>query len=188
MRVPAAIERRSVKGILYLNSREIVQREQIVGNIHQKSHSSGKSKEEEMSTRYFALILGIFYVIVGVLGLFPPLLQAIPAGEPNVFVDFLKGSLLGVFPVNILHTLVHLVVGIWGIVAYRSFASSRVFSRAIAVIFGVLFVMGIIPVLRTAFGLIPLYGSDVVLHLVTALLGGYFGWVVPEEGVIVVRH
>ncbi len=158
-----------------------------VGSLSGKSFIRDK-KEEEMSTRYFAMILGIFYVIVGVLGLFPPLLQAIPVEEPNVFVDFLKGSLLGIFPVNILHTLVHLGVGIWGIVAYRSFASSRVFARAIAIIFGVLFVMGIIPVLRTAFGLIPLYGSDVVLHLGTALLGGYFGWVVPAEDTIIVRH
>jgi hypothetical protein len=141
-----------------------------------------------MATRYFALILGIFYAVVGVLGFFPPLLQTIPLDAPNVFVDFLKGSLLGIFPVNILHTLVHLGVGIWGIIAYRSFASSRIYAKSIAVIFGVLFVMGIIPVLRTTFGLIPLYGADVVLHLVTALLGGYFGWVVRAEEAIVVRR
>ncbi|NLW69421.1 MAG: DUF4383 domain-containing protein, partial [Bacteriovoracaceae bacterium] len=44
-----------------------------------------------MATRYFALILGIFYAIVGVLGFFPPLLQSLPLDAPNVFVDFLKG-------------------------------------------------------------------------------------------------
>ncbi len=105
-----------------------------------------------------------------------------------MFVDFLKGSLLGIFPSNILHNLVHLVVGIWGIAAYRSLASSRIFAKSIAVIFGVLFVMGIIPVLRTTFGLIPLYGANVVLHLVTALLGVYFGWVVSEREALVVRQ
>ncbi|HOD70416.1 MAG TPA: DUF4383 domain-containing protein [Deltaproteobacteria bacterium] len=141
-----------------------------------------------MATRYFALILGIFYAIVGVLGFFPPLLQSLPLDAPNVFVDFLKGSLLGIFPSNILHNLVHLVVGIWGIAAYRSLASSRIFAKSIAVIFGVLFVMGIIPVLRTTFGLIPLYGANVVLHLVTALLGVYFGWVVSEREALVVRQ
>ncbi|HOE72098.1 MAG TPA: DUF4383 domain-containing protein [Deltaproteobacteria bacterium] len=140
-----------------------------------------------MATRYFALILGIFYAIVGVLGFFPPLLQSLPLDAPNVFVDFLKGSLLGIFPSNILHNLVHLVVGIWGIAAYRSPASSRIFAKSIAVIFGVLFVMGIIPVLRTTFGLIPLYGANVVLHLVTALLGVYFGWVVSEREALVVK-
>ena len=69
-------------------------------------------KGGDMATRYFALILGIFYAIVGVLGFFPPLLQSLPLDAPNVFVDFLKGSLLGIFPSNILHNLVHLVVGI----------------------------------------------------------------------------
>ena len=126
-------------------------------------------------------------MIVGVLGLFPRCSRPYPPENRTCSWIFSRKPAWRIL-VNILHTLVHLVVGIWGIVAYRSFASSRVFSRAIAVIFGVLFVMGIIPVLRTAFGLIPLYGSDVVLHLVTALLGGYFGWVVPEEDVIVVRH
>ena len=57
----------------------------------------------------------------------------------------------------------------------------------VAVNFGVLFVMGIIPVLRTTFGLIPLYGANVVLHLVTALLGVYFGWVVSEREALVVK-
>lgn len=140
-----------------------------------------------MATRYFALILGIFYLIVGILGFFPALLQTIPMDEPNVFVDFLKGRLLGIFPVNVLHTLVHLGVGIWGIVAYRTLTSSRGFAKGIAVIFGVLFLMGIIPILQTTFGLIPLYGADVILHLVTALLGGYFGWVVGEREATVVR-
>lgn len=141
-----------------------------------------------MATRYFALILGIFYLIVGVLGFFPPLLRALPLDAPNVFVDFLQGSLLGIFPSNILHNIFHLAVGIWGIVAYRRLSSARVFARSIAVIFAVLFLMGLIPVLRTTFGLIPLYGANVVLHLVTALLGGYFGWVVREEEPLVVRR
>jgi hypothetical protein len=36
--------------------------------------------------------------------------------------------------------------------------------------------MGLIPGLRTTFGLIPLYGADIGLHAALALGGAYFGW------------
>ena len=36
--------------------------------------------------------------------------------------------------------------------------------------------MGLIPGLNTVFGLIPLHGHDVWLHLILAAAAGYFGW------------
>jgi hypothetical protein len=52
------------------------------------------------------------------------------------------GRLFNLFPVNVLHNLVHVVFGIWGLAAYRSFSASRIYARAVAVIYGVLTVMG----------------------------------------------
>ena len=134
-----------------------------------------------MGPRYFALILGIVYVLVGLLGFVPTFLQEPTPGNPPVTLDTLHGNLLGLFPVNILHTLVHLLVGVWGVLAYRSLDASRTFARAVAIIFGLLTVMGLIPGLQTTFGLIPLHGNDVWLHALTALLGAYFGWVAPAD-------
>lgn len=133
-----------------------------------------------MSTRYFALILGIIYTLVGLLGFIPGLLSEPAAVEGDLAVDALSGYLLGLFPVNILHTLVHLLVGILGIIAYRSFDASRTYSRAIAVLFAILAIMGLIPGLNTTFGLIPLFSHDIWLHALTALAGAYFGWVMPR--------
>ena len=70
----------------------------------------------------------------------------------------------------------HLVFGIWGIVAYRSFGAARLYARSVAVIYAVLVVMGLIPVLNTTFGLIPIYGHDVWLHALLALVAAYFGF------------
>jgi Domain of unknown function (DUF4383) len=53
------------------------------------------------------------------------------------------------------------VFGIWGLAAYRTFSASRTNARAVAVIYAVLTVMGLIPTLATTFGFIPLYGHDV---------------------------
>ncbi|MBX9633764.1 MAG: DUF4383 domain-containing protein, partial [Magnetospirillum sp.] len=84
--------------------------------------------------------------------------------------------LFGLFPVNALHNLVHLIFGVWGLVVWRSFASSRIYSRSVAVIYALLAVMGLIPGLQTAFGLVPLYGHDIWLHGVIAVASGYFGY------------
>jgi hypothetical protein len=37
-------------------------------------------------------------------------------------------------------------------------------------------VMGLTPVLNTTFGLITLYGHDVWLHALLAIIAAYFGW------------
>ncbi len=140
-----------------------------------------------MNTRYFALVLGIFYTLVGVLGFFPPLITDTQPVSGALAVDLFSGRLLGIFPVNILHSLVHLAVGIWGIVAYKGYAASVVFSKSIAVLFGILTIMGLIPVLNTTFGLIPLFGADILLHAGTAILGAYFGFYAARVGVEVRR-
>lgn len=128
-----------------------------------------------MTTRYFALILGVVYLLIGVMGLIPGLIT--PVVQEGVTIETLSGNLLGIFPVNIVHTLVHLVIGVWGLVAYRSFDAARTYSRVIGVLFGVLFLMGMVPGLNTLFGLAPLHGADIFLHLITSALGLYFGFV-----------
>lgn len=134
-----------------------------------------------MGPRYFALIFGIVYTLVGLIGFVPAFLQEATPGNPPVSLDTLHGNLLGIFPVNILHTIVHLLLGVWGILAYRSLDASRTYARSVAIIFGVLAVMGLIPGLQTTFGLIPLHSNDVWLHALSALLAAYFGWVAPAD-------
>lgn len=135
-----------------------------------------------MQTRYFALIFGILYLIVGVAGFIPGLLVRSP-DLPPIAVDSLYGRLLGLFPVNILHTLVHLGLGAWGIAAWRSYSGARGYARGLAIIFGVLTLIGLIPATSTLFGLVPLFGHDIWLHALSALIAAYFGWVAAPETV-----
>ena len=129
-----------------------------------------------MSSPTFAFIVGIAYLGAGVLGLIPGLLTPPPADAPVMSVNSLYGYVLGLFPVNILHTLVHLVIGAWGLAAWAGMRSPVTFARSLAVLFGVLAVMGLLPGLKTTFGLIPLQGHDVWLHGLTAIAAAYFGW------------
>lgn len=124
----------------------------------------------------FALILGIAYLAGGILGLVPAALQPPPAGVPAISFGVLYGYLLDVFPVNILGTALHLIVGFWGVAAWSGATSALRYARAMALLFGLLALMGLVPGLNTIFGLMPLHGHDIWLHAGTAAIAAYFGW------------
>ena len=128
--------------------------------------------------RTFALILGIIYLLVGIAGFIPGLVQHHP-DLPPIAVDSLYGRLLGLFPVNVLHSIVHLLIGLWGLLSSRSLGASRLYGKGLAIIFGLLTILGLIPGLNTVFGLVPLFGHDVWLHALTAIVAAYFGFVAP---------
>ncbi len=134
-----------------------------------------------MNVTRFALIFGIIYVVIGIAGFVPALLQAPDPTAPQLAVNALRGDLLGLFPVNILHTLVHLALGIWGLIAAKSISAAVTYSRALAIIFGILAVLGLIPGLNTLFGLLPLHSHDIWLHAGTALIAAYFGFAAKHE-------
>ncbi len=132
-----------------------------------------------MSIRYFALALGIVYTLVGLLGFLPGITQPPPPNAPTLAVDAGYGFLLGLFPINVLHNIVHLLIGVLGIAASRRLAGARAYARGLAVVYGLLAIMGLIPGLDRTFGLIPLFGHDVWLHALTALASAYFGFMAP---------
>lgn len=51
------------------------------------------------------------------------------------------GILLSLFPVNVLHNLVHLAFGVWALAAARSFSGAKTFARVGGVIYLALVVL-----------------------------------------------
>ena len=130
-----------------------------------------------MDTRRFALVWGILFLIIFASGVVPGMLQPPAAGDPDMAMDAMYGRALGLFPVNILHDGVHLIFGVWGILAYRSYDAAKSYARITAVIYAVFVIMGLIPGLDTTFGLVPLFSHDVWLHVILAAGAAYFGFV-----------
>jgi len=113
-----------------------------------------------------ALAFGIIYLLVGVVGLVPLVGGSYTQTNSN---------LLGFVPINLLHNIVHLIIGIAGIAAAGSLARSKQFCQLFG---GVLILIGIVGIfVNNPLNLIPIGGFDIVIHLVTGGILSYFGFV-----------
>jgi hypothetical protein len=129
-----------------------------------------------MKTSTFALLLGILFLALAVLGLAPAAMTPPQLETPPTTFTFLYGLLLGLFPTNIALTLLRAITGIWGLMAAGRAANPALFARGVALLYGVLTVMGLVPLANTTFGWMPIHGHDVWLHGLTAATAAYFGW------------
>ena len=132
-----------------------------------------------MRTPFAALVFGVVFVLVGIAGFFaaPP-----PPDAPPLTVEHGHGLVLGLFPVNTVHNLVHLLFGVLGIAASRAMAvTPRQYFQVVALSYALLVVLGMIPATSTLFGLTPLWGNEVWLHALLAAAAAYLGFAVPEE-------
>ena len=130
-----------------------------------------------MSTlRRFALVYGIIFMLAGIAGFIPGI--TLPHTHPDVMVTAGMGVVLGLFAVNVLHNLAHILFGVWGLVASRSDGAARLYGQVVAIGYALLTLLGFVQFmsLHTLFGLMPLYGNDIWLHAVLAIGAAYFGF------------
>jgi hypothetical protein len=78
------------------------------------------------------------------------------------------GLLLGLFPVNAVHNLVHLVFGAWGLLAGRTLAGAAAYCRIAGIAYIALAAIGLLA--PAGFGLVPLGGHDVWLHAILGII------------------
>ena len=119
--------------------------------------------------KVYAIAFGVVYTIVGLTGF--------------AVSTTLDTANLVIFPVNVLHNVVHLLVGLAGIAAFLT-ARSQLYARGMAILFAVLTPAGFLP--QPLLGLVPLGGADIVLHALTAILAALAGWAYARPGAV--RH
>ena len=125
-----------------------------------------------MTVQRVAQVFGWIFILVGVWGFF------VSGGSMEAGPD--APAILGLFPVNVLHNLAHLALGVWGILAARSFGGARAYARIAGVLYLLLAVLGFVD--PTTFGLMPLGGGDIGLHLVLGVVLAGVGFTAREAG------
>ena len=120
-----------------------------------------------------AMVFGVVFLLVAIVGFISPGGMSM-AMEP-------QGMLLGMFPVNLLHNVVHLLFGIWGLAASRSWSGAKSFAQIAGVIYLVLAVCGFF--IPDGFGLVPLGGNDIWLHALLGLILAAVGFTAKGDTV-----
>lgn len=108
-----------------------------------------------------ALAVGAVYTVVGILGFFT-----------TGFDDFFghTGGELVSFEVNPFHNVVHLAVGVAGLLMARTIAGARTYGWLLAVGYGVAFVYGLFAV-DASWDFLAINWADNVLHALSAIIG-----------------
>jgi hypothetical protein len=122
------------------------------------------------ANRLFALIVGVLFTVIGLLGF---------VASPTMA----RGNLLG-FDIDLVHNLIHLVTGLIGL-ATVFLGGFRRFNQAFGVVYIVLGILGLIyPGLYfhgLFLGITHINAADHILHLVFGIIGAYLGFAFKEE-------
>ncbi|MGH7714287.1 MAG: DUF4383 domain-containing protein [Gemmatimonadaceae bacterium] len=113
-----------------------------------------------------AQLFGVVFLLIGVLGFVSTGMSM----DANVDT---APKLLGLFPVNVLHNVFHLLFGVWGLLAARTVAGATQFAKLGGSIYGVLAALALVT--PNTFGLIPIGGNNIWLHALIGVVLFYFG-------------
>lgn len=129
-----------------------------------------------------ALTLGIIFLILGIAGLVPAFTtipgetfdSGIPLDADGIYS---KGFslLFGVFPTNLMHNLFHILVGVLGIAAAKT-GKARLYNQAFGISYIAIVVMGTLPLAKTVFGIMPVFGNNIWFNGLTGAIATYFGF------------
>jgi Domain of unknown function (DUF4383) len=112
-----------------------------------------------------ATVFGAVYLIVGIAGFIPQF-----GGSMNMS----SSALFGIANVNVLHNVVHLVIGLAGLSGGRTDAGAIAFAKTFGVVLLVVGLLGFVT--PNVLGVLPIGGYDVWIHLITGAILAYVGF------------
>ena len=112
--------------------------------------------------RTVALVVGVLFTMLGIAGF-------LVTGFEGFAADTGK-TILG-FEVNPLHNLLHLVLGVAGILLSRSMGGTRAYGWVLAIGYGAAFAFGLLSMNQPSISILSINGPDNWLHLAAVLVG-----------------
>jgi hypothetical protein len=109
------------------------------------------------------LAFGAIYLLVGIVGF-------LVTGFDNFAGNEQSESLLGIFMINPLHNIVHILIGVAGLALSRTLAGARSFGWLLAVGYAAAFIYGLIAI-GEDWDFLNINAGDNVLHLLSAVVG-----------------
>lgn len=114
-----------------------------------------------MNVQKLAKVFGIVFLAIGILGF-------VPALTPD-------GHLLGLFEVDTMHNVIHILTGVLALLAAGSVSKAGLFFKVFGVVYALVTVLGFV-MDGEVLGLIHTNMADNVLHLVVAAVALYAGF------------
>ena len=115
-----------------------------------------------------AILFGIVFLAIGILGFVPSVTTTDASGMP---------MLLGIFHVNTLHNVVHLASGVVALLCGMSGAgASRTYFRIFGIIYLLVAILGFYPDGTMILGMLSNNPADTWLHVVLAVMMLFLGF------------
>ena len=126
-----------------------------------------------------AMVVGVAFILVGIMGFIPGITtdygSMAGAGHESM------AMLLGIFQVSILHNVLHLGLGVLGVLMARRPATARTYLLVGGVAYLALWVYGLVTSDTSTANFVPLNSADDWLHLVLGLGMVLLGLVMPRR-------
>jgi hypothetical protein len=106
-----------------------------------------------------ATLFGAIYLIVGIAGFIPAF-----GGS----MSMTPGMLFGIADVNVLHNIVHVIIGLAGLAGGRTESGGISFCKTFGIILLLIGVVGFIT--PNLLGILPIGGDDIWIHLTTGAI------------------
>jgi hypothetical protein len=110
---------------------------------------------------------GIVFILIGILGFIPGVTNA-------------DGMLLGIFQVDALHNVIHLLSGIVALLCAGSHKGAKSYFKIFGVIYALVTILGFVGG-GNVLGLIMVNGADNALHLIIAVVALALGFGGPKN-------
>ena len=131
--------------------------------MSQSASVSGRRATDKTNVQKAAMLVGIVFIAVGVLGFVPGITTNYSTMEFAGHES--EAKLLGLFQVSILHNIVHLLFGAAGLAMARTIRGAKNYLIVGGVVYLVLFIYGLVVSQDSGANFVPLNLADDILHL-----------------------